>query len=66
MLTHSLRRWLVIETLLGDCNVFAWRVNIPALETPGNTIYWLNADVADVCDAGPALFQPKPKPKPKL
>ena len=35
MLTHSLRRWPVIETALGDCTVFS----------PNNTIHWPNADV---------------------
>ena len=51
MLTHSLRRWPVIETTLGDCSVFSdcciMRVtlSIPAPETPDNTIHWPNADV---------------------
>ena len=51
MLTHSLRRWPVIETALGDCTVFSdccimlVTFKIPAPETPDNTIHWPNADV---------------------
>ena len=45
MLTHSLRRWPVIETALGDCTVFSDCFNIPAPETPDNTIHCPNADV---------------------
>ena len=52
MLTHSFRRWPVIETAFGDCTVFSdccivMRVtlSIPAPETPDNTIHWPNADV---------------------
>ena len=51
MLTHSLRRWPVIETALGDCTVFsdcfimAVRLSIPAPKTPDNMIHWPNADV---------------------
>ena len=54
MLTHSLRRWPVIETALGDCTVFSdccmgvtmlVSFKIPALETPDDTIHWPNADV---------------------
>ena len=45
------RRWPFIKTALGDCTVFLtaalcwWRFNIPAAETPDNTIHWPNADV---------------------
>ena len=45
MLTHSPRRWPVIETASGDCTVFSescimWvTLPIPALETPDNTIH---------------------------
>ena len=68
MLTHSLRRWPVIETASGNCTVFFYcciilvTLYISAPETPDNTIHWPNADVswATVCDAGPTLFQPKP------
>ena len=51
MLTHSLRRWPVIETALGDCTVFydcsiiLVTLPIPEPETPDNTIHWPNADV---------------------
>ena len=51
MLTRCLRRWLDIETALGDCTVFCdcciIRVTrfILAPETPDNTIHWPNADV---------------------
>ena len=51
MLTHSLRRWPVIETALGDCTVFSdccimlMTFKIPASETPDNTIHWPNVDV---------------------
>ena len=51
MLTHSLRRWQVIEIALGDWTVFSdcWIMlvtfKIPAAETPDNTIHWSNADV---------------------
>ena len=51
MLTHSLRRWPVIETALGDCTVFSdccialVTFKIPEPKTPDNTIYWPNADL---------------------
>ena len=50
LLTYSFQRWPVIETALGDCTVLTaalcwWRFNIPAPETPDNTIHWPNADV---------------------
>ena len=51
MLTHSLRRWPVFETALGDCTVFSdyciMLVMLPIREpeTPDNTIHWPNADV---------------------
>ena len=51
MLTHSLRRWPVIETTLGECTIFSdccimlVTFQIPASETPDNTIHWPNADV---------------------
>ena len=51
MLTHSLRRRPVIETALGDCNVFSdscikqVTLYILAPETPENTMHWPNADV---------------------
>ena len=70
MLTHSLRRWPVIETTLGDCTVFSdccimlVTFKIPAPKTPDNTIHLSNADVV----LGHRLrrwaiiipFQPKP------
>ena len=65
MLTHSLRRWPVSETALGECTVFSdcfiMRVTlcIPAPETPNNTIHWPNADVM-LCHRYSTLFQPKP------
>ena len=57
LLTHSLRRWPVIKTALGDCTVFSYccimlgTFKIPVPETPDNTIHWPNAE--------PTLFQPK-------
>ena len=51
MLTHSLGRWLFIETALGDCTFFSdccimlVIFQIPASETPDNTIHWPNVDV---------------------
>ena len=51
MLTHSFRRWPVIETPLGDCTIFSdcyimlVTFKIPAPETPHNTIHRPNADV---------------------
>ena len=45
MLPHSLRRWPIIETALGDCAVFSdccimlVTFKIPAPETPDNTIH---------------------------
>ena len=51
MLTHSHRRWPIIEKALGDCTVFSdccimlVTFKIPAPETPDNTIDWPNADV---------------------
>ena len=52
ILTHSLRRWPDIETVLGDCIVFSdfcivtrEMLFIPAPETPANTMHWSNADV---------------------
>ena len=51
MLTHSLRRWPVIETVLDDCTVFPDRCimlvtfKIPAPETPDNTLHWPDGDV---------------------
>ena len=50
MLTHSPRRWPIIETPLGDCTVFSdccimlVTFKIPAPEAPDKTIHWLNAD----------------------
>ena len=43
MLTHSLRRWPVIETALCDCTVFSDCCIMP--ETPDNTIHWPNTDI---------------------
>ena len=52
MLNHSLRRWPVIETALGDCTGFFltaalcwWRFNILAPGASDNTIHWPSADV---------------------
>ena len=51
MLTHSLRHWPVVKTALGDGTVFSdccimlVTFNIPATETPVNTIHWSTADV---------------------
>ena len=51
MLTHSLRRWPVIETSLGDCTEFSdccimlATHPIPESETPDNTIHWPDVDV---------------------
>ena len=67
MLTHSLRRWPVIETALGDCPIFSdccimlVTFQIPASETPDNIIHWPNADVMQGhrLRRWAALFQPK-------
>ena len=51
ILIHSLCRWPVIKTALGDCSVFSdccimlVTFKIPAPETTDNTIHWPNADV---------------------
>ena len=51
MLTHSRRRWPVMKQhwVIVQCFLTAalcwWRFNIPAPETPDNTIHWPNADV---------------------
>ena len=68
MLTHSLRRWPVIETALSDCIVFSdYRIllvtfKIPASETPDNTIHGPNADVmmGHRLRRWATIFQPKP------
>ena len=67
MLTHSLQRWPVIETALGDCTLFSdcciMRVTLYILapETPDNTIHWPTADamLGHQLRTGPLLFQPK-------
>ena len=53
--------WVIVPCFLTAALCW-WRFNIPAPETPDNTIHWPNADVmwATVCDTGPTLFQTKP------
>ena len=50
------QHWVIVPCFLTAALCW-WRFNIPAPETPDSTINWPNADV---CDAGPTLFQPKP------